>query len=198
MGNIRLGAKIRNGGENRQRRGQVHVAQSGLLGGTRHLATRYLWHQDVLKDGLFQAERCESKDNPVDVGTKVLDSETRERLLGVLCIVSRAATGYASIERAESVGSAFCSGQGPGVQTARAHCGTVLTSREEIHGVGMFETVFVTLAVMMFDTCSDVHMSERDGSATAWISTSWVVNARVTVWSATTMLQGVLRASPAL
>ena len=31
LGNIRAGAKIRNGGENRQRRGQVQFARSGLL-----------------------------------------------------------------------------------------------------------------------------------------------------------------------
>ena len=65
---------------------------------SRHLATRFLWLQDALKDGLFEAERCASKDNSADVGTKALDSETRERLLGVLCIVSRAATGFASNE----------------------------------------------------------------------------------------------------
>ena len=57
----------------------------------RHLATRCLWHQDVLKDGLFDGKRCASKDNPADVGTKALDKETMERLLGVLCVVSRAA-----------------------------------------------------------------------------------------------------------
>ena len=89
-------SKDTDGGENRHGRGQVHVAQSGLRAS--HLATRCLWHQDALKDGLFEAERCASKDNPADVGTKALDKEAMKRLLGVLCIVSRAATGYASTE----------------------------------------------------------------------------------------------------
>ena len=86
---------------------------------TRHLATRYLWHHDVLKDGLFEAERFASKDNPADVGTKALDSETRERLLGVLCVVSRAATGFASNE-GQRVLAALLLWPGP-VTRAREH-----------------------------------------------------------------------------
>ena len=97
MGNIRLGAKIRM---------VVRIdgdAASSMLhragcGQARHLATRYPRHQGALKDGLFEAEQCASKDNPADVGTKAIDRETRERLLGVLFIVSRAVTGFASTE----------------------------------------------------------------------------------------------------
>ena len=93
LGNIRLGAKIpmvvRTDSD--AARSMLHRAGCGR---TRHLATRYLWHQD----GLFEGKRCASKDNPADVGTKALDKEAMERLLGVLCIVSRAATVFASTE----------------------------------------------------------------------------------------------------
>ena len=53
-------------------RSMLHRA---VCGRARHLATRYLWHQDKLKNGLFEAVRCASKYNPADVGTKALDSE---------------------------------------------------------------------------------------------------------------------------
>ena len=69
-------------------RSMLHRAGCGRA---RHLATRCLWHQDAFKDGLFEGKRCASKENPADVG-----KETMERLLEVLCIVSRAATGFAS------------------------------------------------------------------------------------------------------
>ena len=39
--------------------------------------------------------------------------------------------------------------------------------------MGVLRTVIVTLAVKDVGTCGDVHMSEWDGSATAWIATSW-------------------------
>ena len=42
----------------------------------------------------------------------------------------------------------FCSGQSSD-QSASAHCGTVLTLRDEIHGVGLLQAVIVTLAVKM-------------------------------------------------
>ena len=97
LGNIMLGAKIP-----MVLRTDMGAARSMLhragCGRARRLATRYLWHQYTLKDGLFEAVRCASKDNPADVGTKALDRETMERLPGVLCIVSRAATGFASTE----------------------------------------------------------------------------------------------------
>ena len=97
LGNIRLGAKIPMVVRTDSDAARSMLDRAGC-GRVRHLATRCLWHQDALKDGLFVAERCASKDNPADVGTKTLDRETMERLLGVLCVVIRAATGYASIE----------------------------------------------------------------------------------------------------
>ena len=107
LGNIRLGAKIpmvvRT--DSNAARSMLHRVRCGRA---RHLAPRYLWHQDALKDGLFEGKRCASKDNPADFGTKALDSETRERLLGVLCIVSRQALRRT---KGRECWQCFCSGQ---------------------------------------------------------------------------------------
>ena len=130
-------SKDTDGGENRQRRGQVHVAQSGLR------ASPPSGHEISVAPRRAQG-RVSSKLSGSRRRTTLLTSkETRERLLGVqsrnrLCVD----------RRAESVGSAFALARSS-VQSARAHCGTVLTLRDEIHGVGVLQTVIVTLAVKM-------------------------------------------------
>ena len=71
-----------------------------------------------------------------------------KRLLGVLCLVCRAATGFASTEGQRALAALFALARSS-EQSARAHCGTVLTLRDKIHGVGVLQTVVVTLAVKM-------------------------------------------------
>ena len=40
-----------------------------------HLRTRYLLHQQALREGHFNVVRCVTKENPSDLGTKVLEGE---------------------------------------------------------------------------------------------------------------------------
>ena len=39
------------------------------------MQTRYLWHQQALREGRFNVVRCGTKENPSDLGTKVLERE---------------------------------------------------------------------------------------------------------------------------
>ena len=51
-------------------RGMVHRVGCGRM---RHLQTRYLWHQQALREGQFNVVRCGTRENPSDLGTKVLE-----------------------------------------------------------------------------------------------------------------------------
>ena len=51
-------------------RGMIHRVGCG-----RHLQTRYLWHQQSLRERRFVVVRCGTKENPRDLGTKVLEKE---------------------------------------------------------------------------------------------------------------------------
>ena len=72
-------------------RGMIHRQGVGRV---RHLATRYLWHQDALRRGDFTVHRVPSKQNPVDVGTKVVDAEILWRCMDDLRILTRAKAGF--------------------------------------------------------------------------------------------------------
>ena len=50
--------------------GMIHRVGCGRV---RHLQTRYLWHQQALREGQFDVVRCGTKENPSDLGTKVLE-----------------------------------------------------------------------------------------------------------------------------
>ena len=42
------------------------------LGRVRHLETKYLWIQDLIKDGKIQLRKIKGTSNPADIGTKHL------------------------------------------------------------------------------------------------------------------------------
>ena len=53
----------------------------------RHLQTRYLWHQRALREGQFNVVRCGTKENPSDLGTKVLEIEAMASCMSKLAII---------------------------------------------------------------------------------------------------------------
>ena len=57
------------------------------MGRVRHLQTRYLWHQQALREGQFNVVRCGTKENPSDLGTKVLEREAMASCMSKLAIV---------------------------------------------------------------------------------------------------------------
>ena len=69
------------------------------LGKVRHIETKYLWIQDLIKDGRLKLLKVKGTDNPADIGTKHLSvSETEKLLLEIgLRLVSRK-VGKADVE----------------------------------------------------------------------------------------------------
>ena len=61
------------------------------LGKVRHIETKYLWVQDLVKEGRVQLLKVKGTENPADLGTKHLSiAETEKHLLGIgLRLVSR-------------------------------------------------------------------------------------------------------------
>ena len=53
-------------------RGMIHRVGCDRV---RHLQIRYLWHQQALREGHFVVVRCGTKENPSDLGAKVLEKE---------------------------------------------------------------------------------------------------------------------------
>ena len=53
-------------------RGVIHRVECGRV---RHLQTRYLWHQQAMREGHFVVVRCGTKENPSGLGTKILEKE---------------------------------------------------------------------------------------------------------------------------
>ena len=53
-------------------RGLIHRVGCGRV---THLQTRYLWHQQAPRERHFNVVRCGTKENPSDLGTKVLERE---------------------------------------------------------------------------------------------------------------------------
>ena len=69
-------------------KGVLHRVGCGRV---RHqLAKRYLRHQEALRDGLFEVERVNTKDNATDLGTKMLHPEATNRCKVKFNIKSRA------------------------------------------------------------------------------------------------------------
>ena len=51
------------------------------LGKVRHIETKYLWVQDLIKDGRLKLMKVKGKENPADIGTKHLSlAETQVQL----------------------------------------------------------------------------------------------------------------------
>ena len=65
-------------------RGMIHRVGCGRV---RHLQTRYLWHQQALREGQFNVVRCGTKQNPSDLGTKVLEREAMASCMSKLAII---------------------------------------------------------------------------------------------------------------
>ena len=65
-------------------RGMIHRVGCGRV---RHLQTRYVWHQQALREGQFNVVRCGTKENPIDLGTKVLEREAMASCMSKLAIV---------------------------------------------------------------------------------------------------------------
>ena len=75
-------------------------------GGVRHqLAKRYLRHQEALRDGLFEVERVNTKDNAVDLGTKMLHPKAMNRCMVKFNIKSRGVAGC-SVDDAQRASTA--------------------------------------------------------------------------------------------
>ena len=56
-------------------------------GRVRHLQTRYLWHQQALREGQFNVVRCGTKENPSDLGTKVPARDAMASCMSKLAVV---------------------------------------------------------------------------------------------------------------
>ena len=80
-------------------KGMLHRVRCGRV---RHLATRYFWHREALRDGLFEVERVNTKDKAADSGTKMLDIESVSRCMHKLNIKSRAVADSEWTTRRES------------------------------------------------------------------------------------------------
>ena len=65
-------------------RGMIHRVGCGRV---RHLQTRYLWHQHALREGQFNVVRCGTKENPSDLGMKVLEREAMASCMSKLAVV---------------------------------------------------------------------------------------------------------------
>ena len=53
-------------------RGMIHRVGCGR---EKHLQTRYLWHQQALRERQVNVVRCGTKENLSDFGTKVLEKK---------------------------------------------------------------------------------------------------------------------------
>ena len=69
-------------------RGMIHRVGCGRV---RHLQTRYLWHQHAMREGHFIVVRCSTKENPSDLGTKILEKEAMTSCMNKLAIVPTSA-----------------------------------------------------------------------------------------------------------
>ena len=65
-------------------RGMIHRVGCGRV---RHLQTRCLRHQQALREGQFNVVRCGTKENPSDLGTKVLEREAMASCMSKLAII---------------------------------------------------------------------------------------------------------------
>ena len=108
-------------------RGVIHRVGCGRV---RHLQTCYLWHQQALREGQFNVVRCGMKENPSDLGTKVLEREAMATCMSKLAIVPAstlrraivAALARATIASDDAIVDGFSSTRvgntTPGVNTA--------------------------------------------------------------------------------
>ena len=58
-----------------------------VCGRVRLLQTRYLWHQQALREVQFNVVRCGTKENPSDLGTWVLEREEMVSCMSKLAII---------------------------------------------------------------------------------------------------------------
>ena len=75
-------------------RGMLHRKGVGRV---RHLATRYLWIQDSLREGIFAVIKVASKENCADAGTKPLDEEPLKNCCVKIGLGPRSLTSFAAV-----------------------------------------------------------------------------------------------------
>ena len=64
------------------------------VGEVRHLQTRWIWHQDLVRDGEMEIEKVSTKEQVADIGTKPMDKETLRRHMKTLGLVSINMTSF--------------------------------------------------------------------------------------------------------
>ena len=122
------------------------------VGRVRHLATRYLWHQEALKNGSFEVERCASKENAADLGTKPLEAEAASVCMGFLGLGSREMKGFGKDERQMALAALLLWSEAKAAAAVReGSCEKEAVIHEEMNNTTFYTTllvfVFVVLAV---------------------------------------------------
>ncbi|CAK0901850.1 unnamed protein product [Prorocentrum cordatum] len=145
-------------------RGMIHRVGCGRV---RDLQTRYLCHQQALREKQFEIERVDGKKNPSDAGTKALDQEALQACMVSLGIVSRTVAGFGTDEAAQVLAALLllCA-------TARtAHGADANTcvagaSQTETYGVMIKVFVAIVLSAVGFVTgvLYEKHMKTRERS----------------------------------
>ncbi|CAK0815117.1 unnamed protein product [Prorocentrum cordatum] len=64
------------------------------VGRVRHLQTRWIWHQDLVRDGDMEVVKVNTKDQVADIGTKPMDKDTLRRHMKTLGLISIKATSF--------------------------------------------------------------------------------------------------------
>ena len=86
------------------------ITDSGATEGTLHqkcrdrvrlLATRYLWHQETLRDRLRKITRVNLKDNVVDFDTKILDLKEMNNCIIRLHLKLRSVVGFIRVDNVQ-------------------------------------------------------------------------------------------------
>eukprot|EP00959_Pyramimonas_sp_CCMP1952_P204940 4285381-Pyramimonas_sp.AAC.1 len=64
------------------------------VGRVRHPQTRWIWHQDLVRDGDMEVVKVNTKDQVADIGTKPMDKDTLRRHMKTLGLISIKATSF--------------------------------------------------------------------------------------------------------
>ncbi|CAK0826802.1 unnamed protein product [Prorocentrum cordatum] len=136
-------------------RGMIHRVGCGRV---RHLQTRYLWHQQALREKQFEIERVDGKKNPSDAGTKALDQEALQACMTNLGIVSRFVAGFGTDEANQVLAALLLRatartangsdvGSSKGVQVTVTE-GTCAAGASQTEVYGTMVKVFVTIILI--------------------------------------------------
>eukprot|EP00959_Pyramimonas_sp_CCMP1952_P055991 1169642-Pyramimonas_sp.AAC.1 len=70
-------------------KGMIHRRGVGRV---RHLQARWIWHQDLVRDGDMEVVKVNAKDQVADIGTTPMDKDTLRRHMKTLGLISIKAT----------------------------------------------------------------------------------------------------------